>query len=61
MPYYRLNPITQFIAIYRDVMVAGDLPSLFSIVVVIGFAIAAYLVGSFVFSKLQRRFAEEIG
>jgi lipopolysaccharide transport system permease protein len=60
MPYYRLNPITQFIGIYREVMVAGDLPSLFSIVIVIGFAIAAYLVGSLVFSKLQRRFAEEI-
>jgi lipopolysaccharide transport system permease protein len=60
MPYYRLNPITQFIGIYRDVMVAGDLPSLFSIVFVIGFAIAAYFVGSLIFSKLQRRFAEEI-
>ena len=60
MPYYRLNPITQFIIMYRDLMVAGDLPSLFSIVVVIGFAIAAYLVGGLVFSKLQRRFAEEI-
>ena len=60
MPYYRLNPVTQFIVIYRDVMIAGDLPSLFSVVVVIGCAIAAYLVGSFVFSKLQRRFAEEI-
>ena len=60
MPYYRLNPITQFIAIYRDVIVAGNLPSLFSIVVVIGCTIAAYLVGSLVFSKLQRRFAEEI-
>jgi lipopolysaccharide transport system permease protein len=60
MPYYRLNPVTQFIGIYRDVMVAGDLPSLFSIVFVIGFAIAAYLVGSLIFSKLQRRFAEEI-
>lgn len=61
MPYYLVNPITQFIIMYRDVMVAGDLPSLFSIVVVIGFAVAAYLVGSFAFSKLQRRFAEEIG
>jgi len=61
MPYYRLNPITQFIIMYRDVMVAGDLPSLYSIVVVIGFSIAAYLVGSLVFSKLQRRFAEELG
>ena len=60
MPYYRLNPITQFIEIYRDVMVTGNLPSLFSIVIVVGFAIAAYLVGSLVFSKLQRRFAEEI-
>ena len=60
MPYYLLNPVTLFIGMYRDVMVAGDLPSLYSIVVVIGFAIAAYLVGSFVFSKLQRRFAEEI-
>ncbi len=60
MFYYLLNPVTLFIGMYRDVMVAGDLPSLYSIAVVIGFAIAAYLVGSFVFSKLQRRFAEEI-
>jgi len=60
MPYYQLNPVTQFIGMYREVMVAGGLPSLFSIAVVICFAIAAYLVGSLVFSKLQRRFAEEI-
>jgi len=61
MPYYQLNPVTQFIGIYRDVMVAGNLPSLYSMAVVIGFAIAAYLVGSFTFSKLQGRFAEELG
>ena len=60
MPYYRLNPVTQFIIMYRDVMVTGNLPSLLSIVVVTGFAIAAYLVGSVVFNKLQRRFAEEL-
>ena len=60
MPYYLVNPVTLFIGMYRDVMVAGDLPSLYSVLVVIGFAIAAYLVGSFAFSKLQRRFAEEI-
>jgi lipopolysaccharide transport system permease protein len=61
MPYYRLNPITEFIVIYRDLMVAGNLPSLHSIVVVGGFTVAAYLVGNFVFNKLQRRFAEELG
>lgn len=60
MPYYRLNPVTQLIIIYRDVMIAGDLPSLFSVAFVVGFAIAAYLVGSLVFSKLQRRFAEKM-
>jgi len=60
MPYYQLNPVTQFIIIYRAVMVTGNLPSLFSTAVVIGFAIAAYLVGSFTFSKLERRFAEEL-
>ena len=61
MPYYQLNPVTQFIGMYRDVMVAGNLPSLFSIVIVVGFAIAAFLVGSLVFNKLERRFAEELG
>jgi lipopolysaccharide transport system permease protein len=61
MPYYRLNPVTQFIIIYRDVMVAGSLPSPFSIAVVAGFAIAAYVVGSLVFNKLEPRFAEELG
>ena len=60
LPYYRLNPITEFIVIYRDLMVAGNLPSLHSIVVVGGFAVTAYVVGSLVFSKLQRRFAEEL-
>ena len=60
MSYYMLNPVTLLMGMYRDVMVAGNLPSLYSIVAVIGFSIAAYLVGSLVFSKLQRRFAEEM-
>jgi lipopolysaccharide transport system permease protein len=60
LPYYLLNPVTLFLGMYRDVMVAAQLPSLYGTMVTIGFAIAAYLVGSLVFSKLQRRFAEEI-
>jgi lipopolysaccharide transport system permease protein len=60
MPYYRLNPVTQFIGMYRQVMVAGGLPSLYSTAGVIAVAIAAYFVGNFAFGKLQRRFAEEI-
>jgi len=60
MPYYILNPVTQYLIMYRQVMVAGDLPSLGSVSGVIMVGIAAYFVGSFAFSKLQRRFAEEI-
>jgi len=58
LPYYMLNPLTQFIGIYRDVMVAGDLPSLHSLAVVIGFAAAAYTIGTAIFRRLERRFAE---
>ena len=60
MTYYMLNPVTQFIGIYRGVMVAGEIPSLQSLIAVVIAGIAAYFVGNLVFSKLQRRFAEEI-
>lgn len=60
MPYYQVNPVTQFIIIYRDVMVTGNLPSLYSTVIVIVFSLAAYIIGYLIFHKLQRRFAEEI-
>jgi len=60
IPYYLFNPITQFIEIYRDLVITGSLPSLYSIVSVITAGIVLYFAGNFVFNKLQRRFAEEI-
>jgi lipopolysaccharide transport system permease protein len=60
LPYYQLNPVTQFIGMFRDVMVSGNLPSLFSVAVAVGFAVAAFVVGNLVFGRLQRRFAEEL-
>jgi lipopolysaccharide transport system permease protein len=60
LPYYMLNPVTQYIVMYRQVLVAGDLPSLEGLILVIVIGMAIYLAGSFVFGKLQRRFAEEI-
>jgi len=60
LPYYLLNPVTQFIIIYRDVMVAGQLPSLYSIGVIAGFAALACAVGSLTFRRLERRFAEQL-
>lgn len=60
MPYYILNPITQFIIIYRNLMVAGTLPSVLSLAGIIASAIIAWLIGNFAFNRLQRRFAEEV-
>ena len=60
MPYYLFNPIAQFIEIYRNIMVSNTLPSLYGMLVIIIAGAAAYLMGSFVFNKLQRRFAEEL-
>lgn len=60
MPIYLLNPITEFIIIYRDLMVYGNLPSLYSLGLVTAASLAAFIIGSLTFNKLQRRFAEEI-
>jgi lipopolysaccharide transport system permease protein len=60
VPFYLANPLTQIIFIYRDVMVAGTLPSLNSVLIVIGFGALFFVIGGLAFQKLQRRFAEEI-
>jgi lipopolysaccharide transport system permease protein len=60
MTYYMLNPLTHFIIMYRQVLVSGNLPSLNSLIIVIGFAAIVFLVSNYVFDRLQRRFAEEI-
>jgi lipopolysaccharide transport system permease protein len=60
VPFYLVNPLTQIILIYRDVMVAGVLPPINSILIVIGFGALFFIIGNYAFQKLQRRFAEEI-
>jgi lipopolysaccharide transport system permease protein len=60
VPFYTINPLTQIIFIYRDVMIGGILPPFNSVLLVIGFGALFFVVGSFIFQKLQRRFAEEI-
>jgi lipopolysaccharide transport system permease protein len=60
LPYYQLNPLTEFIFIFRDVMMYGNLPSLYALSISIAASAAAIITGGFIFKKLQRRFAEEI-
>lgn len=58
--YYMLNPLTRLMLMYRDILVTSTLPSLSDFAVVIGLGALVFLVGSFTFAKLQRRFAEAI-
>jgi lipopolysaccharide transport system permease protein len=60
LQYYNLNPVTQFIYIFRNITVLGKLPSWESLLIVLVFGAGALIVGNLVFNKLQRRFAEEI-
>lgn len=60
MPFYILNPMTAAILIYRDLFVYGKLPDPYNIFILAAFSLAAFLIGNFVFGKLQRRFAEVI-
>jgi len=60
MPVYLLNPLTEFIIIFRDLMIYGKIPTLYSLSIVCVASIASVLIGSLIFNRLQRRFAEEI-
>jgi lipopolysaccharide transport system permease protein len=60
LKYYMLNPLTQFIIIYRNILVEGRLPNWDSLLIVIVFGILTLIAGNFIFNKLQRRFAEEL-
>ncbi len=60
MPFYQLNPLTEFIIIFRDLMVYGNLPSAYIVMLAVMYTVLAYIFGRFIFHRLQRRFAEEL-
>lgn len=60
LPYYMLNPITDFIEIYRDILLYGQLPSPKMIAIVVVFGLILFIIGRLLFGKLERRFAEEV-
>lgn len=60
LPIYLLNPITEFIIIYRDLMIYGNIPSLYSLSIICIASALSFVIGHFAFNRLQRRFAEVI-
>ena len=55
-----LNPMTQFVNAYRNVLMYGKLPSFTGFSCLTFLSVVVFFLGALIFSKLQRTFAEEI-
>jgi len=55
-----INPFTPFVTAYRDVILRNNMPGILNIAAVISLGILVFLLGTVIFQKKQRRFAEEI-
>lgn len=60
MSLFMLNPMTPVIIAYRDILYYGTPPKLDTFVHATGVGIGLLIIGFWVFSKLKRRFAEEL-
>jgi ABC-type polysaccharide/polyol phosphate export permease len=57
---YMLNPLVRLFECFRDVLYDLRFPPLFDLAYVIAWAVGALLFGMWVFSRLDRRLAEEV-
>lgn len=55
---YLLNPVTQIIIFFRDLILYGRIPDITSILYILVFGIVLVLVGHYIFKKLEPRFTE---
>lgn len=60
MFYYLLNPVTRIINMYRGIFMDGTVPRSPDFIFVIIFGFGLIIIGTIIFKKLSRRFAEEI-
>lgn len=60
LKYYLLNPITALMQMYRDVLLYHQPPALGNAALTLGAGLILMVIGTMVFKRLERRFAEEI-
>jgi lipopolysaccharide transport system permease protein len=60
LPYYMLNPITVIIQMYRDVLLYHNAPAPTDLAFTFLVGTAMIFLGSVIFKRLERRFAEEL-
>ena len=55
-----LNPFTHIVSAYRDFFMYHTLPAMYSVLYMVVMAIICFVLGMFIFRKLEKGFAEEI-
>ena len=55
-----LNPFTHIVSAYRDFFMYHTLPAMSSVLYMVVMAIICFVLGMFIFRKLEKGFAEEI-
>jgi ABC-2 type transport system permease protein len=55
---YRLNPMERFVSVFRSLLYDNDWPAVDDVIACMLWALAAFVIGSLVFSRNQRRLAE---
>ena len=56
----KINPMAYLIEGYRAIFYNGQMPDLKGLAIALGMGIVLFIIGRFTFSKLQKRFAEEL-
>lgn len=59
-PIFQLNPMTQVITAYRDILYYGKVPHIGTLSTAFMWGIVSVVLGFIIFQILQRRFAEEL-
>jgi lipopolysaccharide transport system permease protein len=60
IPVFMANPMTPIIIAYRDILYYKQIPELGTLLHALILGLAVLFIGSIVFNKLQKRFAEEL-
>ena len=58
LPFFRLNPMTNIVMAYRDILYSGSVPHMKTLGVAILMAVVFLVLVFIIFGKLKRRFSE---
>ena len=58
LPVFYLNPMTNIISAYRDIMYSGTIPKFETLVGAAGMGVLFLIIGLLIFGRLKRRFSE---